>query len=73
MNDIITRILLGGNNKSTLKSMKDRLAKIYNETDNTTLKMEAGFYYNLVVKYLKSNDLNDYLKLIKQCLNYIER
>lgn len=73
MNDIITKILLGGDNKSNLKAMKDRLVKTFNETDNATVKMEAGFFYNLIVKYLKSNELNDYLKLIKQCFNYIER
>lgn len=70
--DIITRILLGGNNKSTLKIMKDRLAKTYNETDDRTVKAYAGFFHNLIVKYLKSLDFNDYLKLIKECLNVVE-
>lgn len=72
MNDIIRRILLDGNNKSTLKLMKVQLAKIYNETDDTTVKAYAGFFHNLIVKYLKSNDFNDYLKLIKECLNVVE-
>lgn len=68
MNDILTRIVLGGDNKTLLKSMKNRLGRMYNETDNPTVKMNAGYYYSLIDKYLKSKDINIYLRLIKECL-----